>query len=130
VRLRFHRTILFARLINDIYIKYMQLTFPDLYREGGDAVDGRTSNLLVSDQVLMFVDGPRHEDTKNTRYGGVRYLCISGGHPRLRDEERLARLMVVMTGWKKSSHAAALEKYAVASIVEYIWKKNIRGEVH
>jgi hypothetical protein len=65
----------------------------------------------------------------DTRYGGVRYLCTSGGHPILRDEERLVRLMVVMTGWKKLSHDAALQKYAVASIVKDIWKKNIQGEI-
>jgi hypothetical protein len=57
VRVRFHRTILFTKSINDIFIPYMQSMFPDLYSESGDTVDDRTSNLLVSNEVLMFVTG-------------------------------------------------------------------------
>jgi hypothetical protein len=129
VRIQFTTAIPWEENISDIYIKYMQKTFPDLYQDVEDEIEAKALTVeLLRNEVLMFVDGPRYEDKKDTKDGSIHFLCTSGGHPGPKNDERNSLKVVVMTGWKKGSLCDALKCYAKEDVVEKIWEMEIWGE--
>ncbi len=129
VRIQFTTDIPWEKNINDIYEKYMRKAFPDLYQDVQDEDEAEALTVqLLRNEVLMFADGPRYEDNKDTKDGSIHFLCTSGGHPGPKNDEWTSMKVVVMTGWKKSPHADALKRYAKEDVVEKIWETEIWGE--
>lgn len=126
VRIQWTNEISWEDSINDIYIHYMQKAYPDLY---DGTVDKKVMTVrLLRNHVLMFVDGPKYSDSKDTKNGSVHFLCTSGGHPFPKSEERLSARVTVLDGWKKDPLADALKMYAKKSAVDRIWKEEIIQE--
>jgi hypothetical protein len=57
-------------------------------------------DFIIRERCYVFIDGPRHDDDKNTLDSGCDYLC-TGGHPDFKDEQKTNR-MWVLDGWTES----------------------------
>jgi len=98
VRIQFTSAIPWEDDINDIYIQYMRMAFPDLYQDVEHEIEAKSVTVdLLRNEVVMFADGPRYEDTKDTKNGSVHFLCTSGGHPGPKNDERNTMKVIVMT---------------------------------
>lgn len=120
VRIQLTSAISWEKNINDIYIEYMRKAFPNLYQDVEDETEAEALTVeLLRNEVLMFTDGPKYEDKKDTKDASVHFLCTSGGHPGPKNDERNSMKVIVMTGWKKGPHVGR---------VEMLCKRRRRGE--
>jgi hypothetical protein len=62
---------------------------------------------VVTEQHVIYVDGPRYDDEPNTLSGRYDYFCTSGGMPPPKNADR-GRRMWILDGWMREETVACL----------------------
>jgi hypothetical protein len=71
---------------------------------------------IHKDDVLVFVDGPKHDDTPNAISASYNFFCPSGGHPHFK-QAQVHHHRWILDGWTRQEALQALRgQKAAASI--------------
>lgn len=106
----------------------MQEAFPDLFKgvnlQENIVLEGHVADLL-SDEVIMFADGPKQSDKDDTLAGSIAFLCSSGGHTKPANEENTVLAVPVLCGWEKEPFLECIKHYTKKERVQSIWNEQI-----